>query len=46
VAGTFTTAAVLCLNYVLDLRNNPGGILDQAIAIARMWIDEGRSCAP
>ncbi|MBE9109816.1 S41 family peptidase [Nodosilinea sp. LEGE 07298] len=27
--------------YVLDLRNNPGGILDQAIAIARMWIDEG-----
>ncbi len=27
--------------YVLDLRNNPGGILGQAIAIARMWIDEG-----
>ncbi|MFZ4674524.1 MAG: S41 family peptidase [Nodosilinea sp.] len=27
--------------YVLDLRNNPGGILDQAIAIARMWLDEG-----
>lgn len=27
--------------YVLDLRNNPGGILDQAIMIARMWIDEG-----
>ncbi len=27
--------------YVLDLRNNPGGILDQAIAIAQMWLDEG-----
>ncbi|MBW4481312.1 MAG: S41 family peptidase [Tildeniella torsiva UHER 1998/13D] len=27
--------------YVLDLRNNPGGILAQAIAIARMWIDDG-----
>ncbi|NMF86410.1 S41 family peptidase [Nodosilinea sp. P-1105] len=27
--------------YVLDLRNNPGGILSQAIAIARMWLDEG-----
>ncbi|MGG6242600.1 S41 family peptidase [Nodosilinea sp. AN01ver1] len=27
--------------YVLDLRNNPGGILGQAIAIARMWLDEG-----
>jgi carboxyl-terminal processing protease len=27
--------------YVLDLRNNPGGILGQAIAIARMWINEG-----
>ncbi|WP_017296901.1 carboxyl-terminal processing protease CtpB [Nodosilinea nodulosa] len=27
--------------YVLDLRNNPGGILQQAIAIARMWLDDG-----
>jgi carboxyl-terminal processing protease len=27
--------------FVLDLRNNPGGRLDQAIAIARMWIGEG-----
>lgn len=27
--------------YVLDLRNNPGGRLDQAIAIARMWLDDG-----
>ncbi|WP_228040927.1 S41 family peptidase [Nodosilinea sp. LEGE 07088] len=27
--------------YVLDLRNNPGGMLDQAIAIARMWLNKG-----
>jgi carboxyl-terminal processing protease len=27
--------------YVLDLRNNPGGILSQAIAIARMWLNDG-----
>ncbi|HEY9761220.1 MAG TPA: S41 family peptidase [Trichocoleus sp.] len=27
--------------FVLDLRNNPGGRLDQAIAIARMWLDKG-----
>ncbi|PSN19020.1 peptidase S41 [filamentous cyanobacterium CCP5] len=27
--------------YVLDLRNNPGGMLDQAIKIARMWLDKG-----
>ncbi|MDA0266255.1 MAG: S41 family peptidase [Cyanobacteria bacterium] len=27
--------------YVLDLRNNPGGRLDQAIKIARMWLNEG-----
>lgn len=27
--------------FVLDLRNNPGGRLDQAIAIARMWLNEG-----
>jgi carboxyl-terminal processing protease len=28
--------------YVLDLRGNPGGVLDAGIAIARMWIDQGR----
>lgn len=27
--------------FVLDLRNNPGGRLDQAIAIARMWLEKG-----
>ncbi|MBE9180705.1 S41 family peptidase [Oculatella sp. LEGE 06141] len=27
--------------FVLDLRNNPGGRLDQGIAIARMWINDG-----
>ncbi|MEM6448737.1 MAG: carboxyl-terminal processing protease CtpA [Cyanobacteria bacterium P01_D01_bin.105] len=27
--------------YVLDLRNNPGGLLQAGIEIARMWIDDG-----
>ncbi len=27
--------------YVLDLRGNPGGLLDAGLAIARMWIDDG-----
>jgi carboxyl-terminal processing protease len=27
--------------FVLDLRNNPGGRLNQSIAIARMWLDRG-----
>jgi carboxyl-terminal processing protease len=27
--------------FVLDLRNNPGGQLNQGIAIARMWINDG-----
>ena len=27
--------------YILDLRNNPGGLLQAGIEIARMWIDEG-----
>lgn len=27
--------------FVLDLRDNPGGRLDQGIAIARMWINDG-----
>src|SRR5260370_20217263 len=27
--------------YVLDLRNNPGGLLDQAIAVSNAFIDRG-----
>ena len=27
--------------YILDLRNNPGGLLQAGIAIARLWIDNG-----
>lgn len=28
--------------YILDLRSNPGGLLQASIQIARMWIDEGQ----
>ena len=27
--------------YILDLRNNPGGLLDQAIAVSDAFIDKG-----
>ncbi|MSO54608.1 MAG: S41 family peptidase [Rhodospirillales bacterium] len=27
--------------YVLDLRNNPGGLLDQAVALSDIFLDEG-----
>ena len=27
--------------YILDLRNNPGGLLDQSIAVANVFIDHG-----
>jgi carboxyl-terminal processing protease len=27
--------------YVLDLRNNPGGLLQSGIEIAKLWLDEG-----
>ncbi|MGG6294437.1 carboxyl-terminal processing protease CtpC [Leptolyngbya sp. AN02str] len=27
--------------YILDLRSNPGGLLDASITIARMWMNEG-----
>ncbi|OLP19161.1 carboxyl-terminal protease [Leptolyngbya sp. 'hensonii'] len=27
--------------YILDLRNNPGGLLQAGIEIARFWVDEG-----
>jgi len=29
------------VGYVLDLRNNPGGLLDQAIAVADAFLDKG-----
>lgn len=28
-------------SYILDLRNNPGGLLNAGIEIARLWIDQG-----
>ncbi len=28
--------------YILDLRGNPGGVLDAGIAIARMWVEQGQ----
>jgi carboxyl-terminal processing protease len=28
--------------YILDLRSNPGGLLQSSIEIAEMWIDDGR----
>lgn len=28
-------------HYILDLRNNPGGLLNAGIEIARLWLDEG-----
>lgn len=27
--------------YILDLRSNPGGLLDASISIARMWLNDG-----
>ena len=27
--------------YILDLRNNPGGLLQAGIEIARLWLDSG-----
>ncbi|NET46440.1 carboxyl-terminal processing protease CtpA [Okeania sp. SIO2B3] len=29
------------IGYVLDLRNNPGGLLQAGIEIARLWLDDG-----
>ncbi len=29
------------VGYILDLRNNPGGLLQAGIEIARLWVDEG-----
>ncbi|MFM2430581.1 MAG: hypothetical protein RLZZ511_1794 [Cyanobacteriota bacterium] len=27
--------------FVLDLRNNPGGLLDQSLSISQMWLEKG-----
>lgn len=35
------TAGDKLIGYVLDLRNNPGGLLEQAIAVADDFIDQG-----
>jgi carboxyl-terminal processing protease len=46
-AGTQMRRAISDLNakqvdgYVLDLRSNPGGLLQSSIEIARMWMDNG-----
>ncbi len=29
------------IGYVLDLRNNPGGLLQAGVEIGRLWLDEG-----
>ncbi|MBO4521010.1 MAG: S41 family peptidase [Alphaproteobacteria bacterium] len=29
------------VGYILDLRNNPGGLLDQAVSVADLFLDEG-----
>jgi carboxyl-terminal processing protease len=29
------------IGYVLDLRNNPGGLLQAGVEIARLWLDKG-----
>ncbi len=28
--------------YILDLRSNPGGLLEASVEISRMWIDQGK----
>ena len=32
--------------FVLDLRNNPGGLLTQAIRVSDAFLEQGRSCRP
>ena len=29
------------IGYILDLRNNPGGLLQAGVEISRLWLDEG-----
>ena len=35
------SSATSCTGFVLDLRNNPGGLLDQAIAVSDAFLDKG-----
>ncbi|MEX2644375.1 MAG: S41 family peptidase [Acetobacterales bacterium] len=35
------TAGSPLMGYVLDLRNNPGGLLDQAVAVSDAFLDQG-----
>lgn len=41
VAGVQKTLGPKVAGYVLDLRNNPGGLLDQAIALSDAFLDHG-----
>ncbi|RZM79604.1 S41 family peptidase [Leptolyngbya iicbica] len=42
VAATIATFEAKGANaYILDLRNNPGGLLNGGIEIARLWLDQG-----
>ncbi len=41
VAGIKKSLGGKVAGYVLDLRNNPGGLLDQAIALADAFLDRG-----
>ncbi|MEM6839132.1 MAG: carboxyl-terminal processing protease CtpA [Cyanobacteria bacterium P01_C01_bin.120] len=42
VATTIKTFEAQGANaYILDLRNNPGGLLNAGIEIARLWLDDG-----
>ncbi len=39
--GAQRGAAVELRGLVLDLRDNPGGLLEQAVAVADLWLDSG-----
>ena len=41
VSGLFDDAGDTVRGLVLDLRNNPGGLLDQAVAVADAFLDSG-----